>query len=437
MEKKDLSNLIDAKHSNIINNENDTNVINNENEVTTSNNENVMNGTTAIDEVDNHAQEPELPVEFFLKENYEFRYNVLSDKTEVRGRGQQEWHHLDKKRLNSIAVAAYKAMPDESGLKTLLTDIIYSEATPAWNPVEEWLASLPEWDRKDRVSYLFGLIPGLTSEQRYWLSVWLRSMVAHWRQMDGLHGNESVPTLIGEQGCGKSTFCQRLLPEHLREYYLDHVNLGNKFDKEMALTNNLIVNLDEMDQIRASQQAELKQMLSKVRVNGRPIYGREQSDRLRFASFVATTNNRHPLRDRTGSRRFICIEVPHGQEIGNSVEIDYEQLYAQVLHELERGERYWFTSEETRAIQRANTRYQSALDLDTMVETCFRQPNEGEFVKPMTAPEMLSIIAEEYPTVHTSHQTCIRLGLALQRLGFRRHDGRTYRTYYAVPTRAA
>lgn len=50
---------------------------------------------------------------------------------------------------------------------------------------------------------------------------------------------------------------------------------------------------------------------------------------------------------------------------------------------------------------------------------------------------MLSIIAEEYPTVHTSHQTCIRLGLALQRLGFRRHGGRTYRTYYAVPTRAA
>lgn len=178
-------------------------------------------------------------------------------------------------------------------------------------------------------------------------------------------------------------------------------------------------------------------MLSKVRVNGRPIYGREQSDRLRFASFVATTNNRHPLRDRTGSRRFICIEVPHGQGIDNSVEIDYEQLYAQVLHELERGERYWFTSEETHAIQRANTRYQSAIDLDTMVEACFRQPNEGEFVKPMTAPEMLSIIAEEYPTVHTSHQTCIRLGLALQRLGFRRHDGRTYRTYYAVPTRAA
>ena len=428
MEKKDLFNLIDAKHSNIINNENDTNVVNNEN---------VMNGTTVIDEVNNNAQEPELPVELFLAENYEFRYNVLSNKTEVRARKQQEWHHLDKKRLNSIAMAAYKAMPDESGVKTLLTDIIYSEATPAWNPVEEWLASLPEWDRKDRVSYLFGLIPGLTSEQRYWLSVWLRSTVAHWRQMDGLHGNESVPTLIGEQGCGKSTFCQRLLPEHLREYYLDHVNLGNKFDKEMALTNNLIVNLDEMDQIRASQQAELKQMLSKVRVNGRPIYGREQSDRLRFASFVATTNNRHPLRDRTGSRRFICIEVPHGQEIDNSVEIDYEQLYAQVLHELERGERYWFTSEETCAIQRHNIRYQHTLDIETMVETCFRQPDEGEFVRPLTSSEMLEIIAHDYPAVQDDKSTSVRLGMALQRLGYLRDEGRNNRSYYAIPLRAA
>ncbi len=428
MDKNNLSNLIDAKHSNIINNEN---------EAIALNNENVLNGTPVIDEVNNNAQEPELPVELFLAENYEFRYNVLSNKTEVRARKQQEWHHLDKKRLNSIAVAAYKAMPDESGVKTLLTDIIYSEATPTWNPVDEWLDSLPTWDGKDRVSYLFGLIPGLTSEQRYWLSVWLRSTVAHWRQMDSLHGNESVPTLIGEQGCGKSTFCQRLLPEHLREYYLDHVNLGNKFDKEMALTNNLIVNLDEMDQIRPSQQAELKQMLSKVRVNGRPIYGREQSDRLRFASFVATTNNRHPLRDRTGSRRFICIEVPRGQEIDNSVEIDYEQLYAQVLAELERGERYWFTSEETRAIQRHNIRYQHTLDIETMVETCFRQPDEGEFVRPLTSSEMLEIIAHDYPAVQDNKNTCVRLGMALQRLGYLRDEGRNNRSYYAIPLRAA
>ena len=101
-----------------------------------------------------------------------------------------------------------------------------------------------------------------------------------------MHGNECVPTLIGDQGCGKTTFYHRLLPPELRQYYLDHLNLSNKFDKEMALTNNLLVNLDELDAIRPSQHAALKQTLSKSKVNGRPIYGSSQEDRPRYASFV-------------------------------------------------------------------------------------------------------------------------------------------------------
>jgi predicted P-loop ATPase len=97
------------------------------------------------------------------------------------------------------------------------------------------------------------------------------------------------------------------LPVNLREYYLDHLNLSNKFDKEMALTNNLIVNLDELEAIRPSQHAALKQTLSKSKVNGRPIYGASQDDRPRYASFVATTNNPHPLSDAMGSRRYRTI----------------------------------------------------------------------------------------------------------------------------------
>ena len=100
----------------------------------------------------------------------------------------------------------------------------------------------------------------------------------------------------------KSTFAVRLLPEELRQYFLDHINFGNKFDSEMALTHNLLVNIDELANITVAQQGKLKQTLSKVKVNGRPIFGKSQADRRRYASFLATTNDEHPQRD---SRRAI------------------------------------------------------------------------------------------------------------------------------------
>lgn len=391
----------------------------------------------ALETIDEpQALEPEaemLPVEAFLTEGYEFRFNELSKKTEFREKREgSTFRPFTKQALNSLYVLACKALPEEKGLRAMLSAVVYSERTPLWNPVVSWFNGLPEWDGRNRVDYLFNLLPGSTSEQRYWLAVWLRSVVAHWLQMDSLHANECVPTLIGDQGCGKSTFFLRLLPEHLREYYLDHVNLRNKFDKEMVLTNNLLVNIDELDQVRPAQQAELKQMLSKVRVNGRIIYGSEQTDRTRFASFVATTNNPHPLQDQTGSRRFICIELTRGKLIDNTLDIDYEQLYAQVLHELHVGERYWFIPEEVMSIQRANTRYRATFDFEVMVTTCFRQPLPGEYVRPLPMKELLDIVARQYPTLPQNRSTKIQLGLALSALGFQRKEEHFGMTYYVV-----
>lgn len=375
-------------------------------------------------------------VKQFLKEGYAFRRNLLSGKIEYRELSS-DWRSLTMEELNSIVLAAEEVMPDVKGLATKLGTVVYSRETPDYDPVRLWLEGLPAWDGMNHVGALLDRLPGLRADQRYWLAVWLRSVVAHWLQMDQLHGNEVVPTFIGAQGCGKSTFCRLLLPDHLREYFLDHVNLGNKFDKEMALTSNLLVNIDELDQVRRAQQAELKQLLSKSRVNGRPIYGRVQADRMRYASFVATTNNLHPLHDPTGSRRFLCIEIPVGRIIDNHTPICYEQLYAQVLSELRSGERYWFTKDETRSIQASNAPYQSTLDLELIVEACFRHPAADEPCTPLLMTEIAELVGRHYPFVLPTHATKVQLGIALNARGFKMKRDAVARRYYVIPRAAA
>ncbi len=329
-----------------------------------------------ISEANNASQEATLAIELFLNENYVFRRNTLNGKVEYAMLPKADvFRPLTKEALNSIVIRAKREQILEKGSpKTEITEYVESEEVSEYNPAQAFLTTLPKWDGQNHIARIFGRIPGISSEQLNYLTIWLRSAVAHWLQMDMLHGNECVPTFIGSQGCGKTTFVRRLLPPELREYYLDHLNLSNKFDKEMALTNNLIVNLDELEAIGVKQQSKLKQTLSVSKVNGRPIFGRTQQDRPRFASFVATTNNPHPLTDPTGSRRYICIQIPDGHLINNEGDIDYLQLYAQVVYELQELKApYWFSNDEVARIQQLNQDFMEQKDLGEMFVACFRQ----------------------------------------------------------------
>ena len=379
-----------------------------------------------------------LVAEQFLHDNYLFRRNVLNGKVEfvtLPIKGEPQYRELTPEALMSIIIRARKELAGEKcNPKTDIQDLLRSEEVRAYDPIREFLNGLPQWDGQNHVARLFSRLPGLSTEQHHYLAIWLRSAVAHWLQMDMLHGNECVPTLIGAQGCGKTTFVRRLLPPQLREYYLDHLNLSNKFDKEMALANNLLVNLDELDAIRISQHAVLKQALSKNKVNGRPIFGRTQADRPRYASFVATTNNPHPLTDATGSRRFFCLTIPNGQMIDNSGDIDYQQLYAQVLYELrELKAPYWFNNDEVARIQELNLDYMAQKDMTEMIDVCFLKPKDDETGQMMSNTEILSILTREFPSLKNLAGVKIKLGLAMKQLGFEQSHPHNVAHYKVVP----
>ena len=378
-------------------------------------------------------------VESFLEESYLFRRNVLNGKTEficikpVKELEEEEPENSEekenseikeiseKKELEKKEVTLKEENPEEKNWKILtaeafnsivrrakklgigeqksprqdIEEYIKSDAVPVFAPIREYMNKLPKWDGKNHVAALFGRIPGLTSEQLAWCATWFRSAVAHWLQMD-------------------------MLPEELRQYFLDHINFGNKFDSEMALTHNLIVNVDELANITVAQQGKLKQTLSKVKVNGRPIFGKSQADRRRYASFLATTNDEHPLCDPTGSRRYLCLRVPDGEFIDNNSAINYDQLYAQMVYELrDKKTPYWFTNDEVARIQECNLSFFKVDDLEPMINYCFRMPEEKEEGKWMVSSEVFDVLHLQYPMLVGNMSTKVKIGQTLKFMGYK------------------
>ena len=80
----------------------------------------------------------------------------------------------------------------------------------------------------------------------------------------------------------------------------------------------------------------MKHILQKPVLNVKKPHGSAVLEMRRYASFIATSNQKDLLTDLPQSS-FYCIEVTG--VIDTNRPIDYEQLYAQAMYELEHGER--------------------------------------------------------------------------------------------------
>lgn len=316
-----------------------------------------------------------LQTEEFMKRRYEFRYNTQVGEVEYRERNTFRFYFnpIDKRVLNSIALDA-----QAEGIPLWDRDIsryIYSNRVPVFNPLEEFLFHLPVWDGKDRIRALAQTVP---CQNRHWVELfhrWFLNMVVHWRGMDKKYANNVSPLLVGEQGTRKSTFCRSIIPPAIRAYYTDSIDFSQKKNAELYLNRFALINIDEFDQISASQQGFLKHILQKPIVNMRKPYGNAVLEMRRYASFIATSNQKDLLTDPSGSRRFICIEVKG--TIDTNKAIDYEQLYAQAVYELDHGERYWFDEEEERIMTENNREFEQ-VSLEEQLFYRYFRPAEGE-----------------------------------------------------------
>ncbi len=332
-------------------------------------------------------------LEEFMQRRYELRYNLMTNSAECRERDSFcfEFVPVDARKLNSIVMNALA-----EGINVWNRDVeryVKSDRLPNYRPIEDYLHRLPKWDGKERIRPLMNRVQCRNPRWEDFSYRWFLSMVAHWQGRDKEHGNALSPLLIGGQGFRKSTFCKSLLPPELQTYYTDSIDFSKKRDAELSLTRFALINLDEFDQTNEQHQAFLKYLLQTSVVSTRKPYGSQVETIKRYASFIGTSNHADLLNDLSGSRRFLCVEVK--QPIDTSQPVEHEQLYAQAVAALDKGERYWLTFEEEQQLMQDNEQFRQRPMSEELFFRYFRPAeHDGEGVW-RTAGEIYEMLQQK------------------------------------------
>ena len=332
-------------------------------------------------------------IQSFLDRTCELRFNVLTECTECRLKGESAFRPLTERIRNMLCVQAQDA--GVSCWDRDLNRLIESARVPDYHPFRGYFAALPTWDGRDRLTDLAARV----STDEKWIRHfhrWMLGLAAQWAGFgDGMHAHSVAPLLVSDQqGMGKSTFCRALMPAELTAYYTDSVNLNQQDKLERHLIEMGLINLDEFDRIPASRQPQLKNTMQLSALSIRRAYKKHTSNLPRVASFIGTSNSRELLTDHTGSRRFICVMVEQPIDVSG---IDHAQIYAQLKAELEAGEQYWFSKEEETEIQLANQPFYRTSPAEEVIRCHFRAPKEGEASRLCSLPELAEELRRRCP----------------------------------------
>lgn len=382
-------------------------------------------------------------MEEFINGYMKFRMNMLTHQIETQliadaytdrpEASACHWQRLTDHIENSLwcAMQHHGMAVNLNELHTLLG----SDFVKEYHPLKEYLDGLPPWDGEtdyiDRLAAMVHVkesphspLQQDKSRERNDLSEtpvrfadilkrWMVSMIA--AALDETVVNQVILTLIGRQGSYKTSFMQHILPPVLSEYYTTKSNSSRMTKDDLfTMTENLVINLEEIDTMPPSELNQLKAMVTQRYVDERRAYGRNKVHLPHVASFVATGNNLQFLTDDTGNRRWLPFEV---EDIDSPWEADipYEGIYSQTyaLYQ-DINFRYWFTDKEIQQLRGHVQQFEVPRPEYELILTYYRKPMGLERGVYTTSSQIIGRFGNT--SLRLSLQ---KVGRAMRELGFR------------------
>lgn len=382
-------------------------------------------------------------MEEFINGYMKFRMNMLTHQIETQliadaytdrpEASACHWQRLTDHIENSLwcAMQHHGMAVNLNELHTLLG----SDFVKEYHPLKEYLDGLPPWDGEtDYIGRLAAMVHVKESphsplqqdksRERNDLSEtpvrfadilkrWMVSMIA--AALNETVVNQVILTLIGRQGSYKTSFMQHILPPVLSEYYTTKSNSSRMTKDDLfTMTENLVINLEEIDTMPPSELNQLKAMVTQRYVDERRAYGRNKVHLPHVASFVATGNNLQFLTDDTGNRRWLPFEV---EDIDSPWEADipYEGIYSQTyaLYQ-DINFRYWFTDKEIQQLRGHVQQFEVPRLEYELILTYYRKPVGLERGVYTTSSQIIGRFGNT--SLRLSLQ---KVGRAMRELGFR------------------
>jgi len=196
-----------------------------------------------------------------------------------------------------------------------------------YNPVVDYFDFVyTQWDGKYRVADFLPTFLGVEKSGMTTLITKIFFVGAVAKAYEPEVKFDFVLDLVGGQGAGKTTFLRKMA----REWYTDQFTDFKDKDNFGVMLRSLIANDDEMTATNNSSFESLKKFVSAPELEFRPPYGKTSIRYPKNFVLARTTNEMTYLKDRTGERRFLPVEV----SLENQKKTPFDDLTDEVINQM-------------------------------------------------------------------------------------------------------
>lgn len=244
----------------------------------------------------------------------------------------------------------------------------------SYNPVKEYLTNL-QWDGVPRLETFFIEFLGAQDNEYVREVTKITFTACVKRIMEPGCKHDTVLVLVGGQGIGKSHILSRLG----MDWYNESIQSFKGDEAYIKISSSWIIELSELTALKNADIEYGKAFISAKEDVYRPKYGRHPIKSPRKCVFFGTTNNQQFLKDETGNRRWLPIEVnKEGRNKNPFEDLDQEtvnQFWAEANYFYQRGEKTYLDNPEMiQASQKLQEKHKEDNGREGMIKEFLKTP---------------------------------------------------------------